>query len=144
MKKLNENKLMLTALIIICFVMAFVSFRQKQFRSNLKEVKELPYKGISVQTLDDGIYSGKAYTSFLTLELQSTVENKAYKSIEIVNMSGRYGKNIQGFIDELLSTGKITIPSQKIPMLEYLVFLSCLDQSVKHNGNTSVITNAAE
>ena len=138
MKKLNENKLRLTALIILCFVMAFVSFRQKQFRSNLKEVKELPYKGISVQTLDDGIYSGKAYTSFLTLE------NKAYKSIELVNMSGRYGKNIQGFIDELLSTGKITVPSKKIPMLEYLVFLSCLDQSVEHNGNTAVITNAAE
>ena len=76
--------------------------------------------------------------------MQSTVENKAYKSIEIVNMSGRYGKNIQGFIDELLSTGKITIPSKKIPMLEYLVFLSCLDQSVEHNGNTAVITNAAE
>jgi len=136
MKKFNDSKLMIAALVVFCFVLLFVSYKQKQFRRQLNEVKELPYKGVTVESLEDGIYAGETLTSFLCLKLNIEVENKAYKKIEIVNITEGKEKNIQSFINELVSTGKITVPSKKKPMLEYVVFLSCLDQAQKDDSGT--------
>lgn len=122
---------MFIVLIVFCFVMLFVSYSQKRFRKQLNEVKELPYKGVALETMEDGIYTGKAETSFLNLELSFQIKDKSYAKIEIVESTGSRGQSIQGFIDELVSTGKVTVPSKKGPMLEYLVFLSCLDQAQK-------------
>lgn len=127
----KDSELMIGALIIICFVMIFISFKQKQFRHQLNEVKELPYQGISVESLDDGIYFGKTITTFLNLELMIEVENKAYKKIEITNCSEDKKQDIQNLVDELISTGSLKVPSKKRGMLEYLIFISCLDQAQK-------------
>ncbi len=111
--------------------MIFISFKQKQFRHQLNEVKELPYQGISVESLEDGIYFGKTITTFLNLELMIEVENKAYKKIEITNCSEDKKQDIQNLVDELISTGSLKVPSKKRGMLEYLIFISCLDQAQK-------------
>lgn len=131
MKRSKNSELFIGALIIFCFILMFVSFKQKQFRSQLNEVQMLPYKGVSVETLSDGFYTGKTDVSFLSLELKIQVENKTYKNIEIVTCAGSRGEHIPGFVDELVSTGKVTVPSKKGPLLEYLVFISCLDQATK-------------
>lgn len=132
MRTKTDSELLIGALIILCFVMAFISFRQKQFRRQLNEVKELPYQGITVDSLEDGIYTGQAITTFLSLDLEIEVENKTYKAITIVNCSEDKTADIQKLIDELLAEGSLKVPSKKKGMLEYLVFISCLDQAKKN------------
>lgn len=129
MKRKSDSELLIIGMFVLCFVLAFVSYRQKNFRRQLNEVKELPYQGITVDSLADGIYAGNTATSFMNLELKIEVENKAYKKIEIVNCAEDKAPDIQKFIDELISTGTIKVPSKQRQMLEYLIFINCLDQA---------------
>lgn len=129
MKLKSDSKITIGILIAVCFVLLFISYRQKQFRKQLDEVKSLPYYATSLENVDDGIYQNKSETSFLNLSLQVEIENHHYKNIEILEINGSKGKNIPKFIEKILSGEEIKTPSQKNEMLEYLVFLSCLDGS---------------
>lgn len=131
MKKNFESKVLTVSLVILCFTMLFFVYKQRQFRRQFNEVQQLPYKGTSLEALEDGIYTGKTFTSFLSLEVEAVIENHAYKEIKIVNVTGGKESHIQTFIDDLLQNKKITVPSKKRYLLETLVFLSCMDQLEK-------------
>lgn len=133
MKLKSDSKITIGVLIAVCFVLLFVSYRQKQFRKQLDEVKSLPYYATSLEKVEDGIYQNKTETSFLNLSLQVEIENHHYKNIEILETNGSKGKNIPKFIEKILSGEEIKTPSKKNEMLEYLVLLSCLDGAVGKN-----------
>ncbi len=124
----KDSFLMIGALIVLCIILAFSSFKQKQFRSRLNEVKDLPYSGKVLEQMEDGNYVGKVATSFIALELNVQIKDHQYKSIDIKKISGGSENYIQGYIEELVQNGKVKVPSKKAAMLEYLVFLKCLDQ----------------
>lgn len=134
MKK-SESKVPFGILIVVCFILLFISYKQKEFRRQLNEVKSLPYYANSLENVNDGIYKNKTETSFLTLTLEVTIENHNYKNIEIIESTGSKGKNIPKFIEKVLVGEEIKTPSHKSEMLEYLVFLSCLDGAIGNNEN---------
>ena len=56
-------------LLVVCIVMMFFSYQNIRKRKRINEVKELPYRNVSLENVQDGVYTAKTQTSFLTIKL---------------------------------------------------------------------------
>ncbi len=113
--------LMLTALIILMAGGYIVNRKKLQ----LREAANLPYYKIELSEIEDGIYTGKAETSFLHLELEIQVENHQIKDIKVLKNDGIDGEKARPIIDEMIAQNKIVVPAIKGAERGSLVYVSC-------------------
>ena len=125
MKKNRMNDfskfLMLSALIILMAGSYIVNRKKLQ----LREAANLPYYKVELSEIEDGIYTGKAETSFLHLELEIKVENHQIKDIKVLQNDGIDGEKARPIIDEMIAQNKIVVPAIKGAERGSLVYVSC-------------------
>lgn len=125
MKKNRMNdfsKFLMLAALIILMAGGYIVNRKKL---QLREAANLPYYKIELSEIEDGIYTGKAETSFLHLELEINVENHQIKKINVLQNDGIDGEKARPIIDEMIAQNKIVVPAIKGAERGSLVYISC-------------------
>ena len=125
MKKNRMNdfsKFLMLAALIILMAGGYIVNRKKL---QLREAANLPYYKVELSEIEDGIYTGKAETSFLHLELEIKVENHQIKDIKILQNDGIDGEKARPIIDEMIAQNKIVVPAIKGAERGSLVYVSC-------------------
>lgn len=121
--KMNDfSKFLMLAALIILMAGGYIVNRKKL---QLREAANLPYYKIELSEIEDGIYTGKAETSFLHLELEINVENHQIKKINILQNDGIDGEKARPIIDEMIAQNKIVVPAIKGAERGSLVYISC-------------------
>jgi|GEM_PF-2203001 len=125
MKKNRMNdfsKFLMLAALIILMAGGYIVNRKKL---QLREAANLPYYKIELSEIEDGIYTGKAETSFLHLELEIQVENHQIKDIKVLQNDGIDGEKARPIINEMIAQNKIVVPAIKGAERGSLVYVSC-------------------
>lgn len=125
MKKNRMNdfsKFLMLAALIILMAGGYIVNRKKL---QLREAANLPYYKVELSEIEDGIYTGKAETSFLHLELEIKVENHQIKDIKVLQNDGIDGEKARPIIDEMIAQNKIVVPAIKGAERGSLVYISC-------------------
>lgn len=125
MKKNRMNdfsKFLMLAALIILMAGGYIVNRKKL---QLREAANLPYYKVEISEIEDGIYTGKAETSFLHLELEIKVENHQIKDIKVLQNDGIDGEKARPIIDEMIVQNKIVVPAIKGAERGSLVYVSC-------------------
>ena len=125
MKKNRMNdfsKFLMLAALIILMAGGYIVNRKKL---QLREAANLPYYKVELSEIEDGIYTGKAETSFLHLELEIKVENHQIKDIKVLQNDGIDGETARPIIDEMIAQNKIVVPAIKGAEQGSLVYVSC-------------------
>ncbi len=125
MKKNRMNdfsKFLMLAALIILMAGGYIVNRKKL---QLREAANLPYYKVELSEIEDGIYTGKAETSFLHLELEINVENHQIKKINVLQNDGIDGEKARPIIDEMIAQNKIVVPAIKGAERGSLVYISC-------------------
>lgn len=121
--KMNDfSKFLMIAALIILMAGGYIVNRKKL---QLREAANLPYYKIELSEIKDGIYTGKAETSFLHLELEINVENHQIKKINVLQNDGIDGEKARPIIDEMIAQNKIVVPAIKGAERGSLVYISC-------------------
>lgn len=121
--KMNDfSKFLMIAALIILMAGGYIVNRKKL---QLREAANLPYYKIELSEIEDGIYTGKAETSFLHLELEINVENHQIKKINVLQNDGIDGEKARPIIDEMITQNKIVVPAIKGAERGSLVYISC-------------------
>lgn len=121
--KMNDfSKFLMIAALIILMAGGYIVNRKKL---QLREAANLPYYKIELSEIEDGIYTGKAETSFLHLELEINVENHQLKKINVLQNDGIDGEKARPIIDEMIAQNKIVVPAIKGAERGSLVYISC-------------------
>ena len=116
------SKFLMLAALIILMAGGYVINRKKL---QLREAANLPYYKIELSEIEDGIYRGKAETSFLHLELEIKVENHQIKEINVLQNDGIDGEKARPIIDQMIAQNKIVVPAIKGAERGSLVYISC-------------------
>ncbi len=130
MKKNKRNdfsKFLMLAALIILMAGGYIVNRKKL---QLREAVNLPYYKVELSEIEDGIYTGKAETSFLHLELEITVENHQIKDIKVLQNDGIDGEKARPIIDEMIAQNKIVVPAIKGAERGSLVYVSCASNAL--------------
>ena len=125
MKKNRMNdfsKFLMLAALIILMAGGYIVNRKKL---QLREAANLPYYKVELSEIEDGIYTGKAESSFLHLELEIKVENHQIKDIKVLQNDGIDGEKARPIIDEMIAQNKIVVPAIKGAERGSLVYVSC-------------------
>ena len=125
MKKNRMNdfsKFLMLAALIILMAGGYIVNRKKL---QLREAANRPYYKVELSEIEDGIYTGKAETSFLHLELEIQVENHQIKDIKVLQNDGIDGEKARPIIDEMIAQNKIVVPAIKGAERGSLVYVSC-------------------
>lgn len=121
--KMNDfSKFLMIAALIILMAGGYIVNRKKL---QLREAANLPHYKIELSEIEDGIYTGKAETSFLHLELEINVENHQIKKINVLQNDGIDGEKARPIIDEMIAQNKIVVPAIKGAERGSLVYISC-------------------
>lgn len=116
------SKFLMIAALIILMAGGYIVNRKKL---QLREAANLPHYKIELSEIEDGIYTGKAETSFLHLELEINVENHQIKKINVLQNDGIDGEKARPIIDEMIAQNKIVVPAIKGAERGSLVYISC-------------------
>ena len=120
-------------LITLCVVLTFMLYMQRRTRNHYKQAARLPFYNIQPEQVQDGTYRGKVYTSFLHVQLDVTVKDHHFTSIEIIENEGMATKNIQELLDEMLAQNNSVVAAPKGQELASIVFIACVDDAL-YNG----------
>lgn len=121
--RINDfSKFLMLAALIILMAGGYIVNRKKL---QLREAANLPYYKVELSEIEDGIYTGKAETSFLHLELEINVENHQIKKINVLQNDGIDGEKARPIIDEMIAQNKIVVPAIKGAERGSLVYISC-------------------
>ena len=119
---IDLSKFLMIAALILLMAGGYVINRKKL---QLREAANLPYYKIELSDIEDGIYTGKAETSFLHLELEILVEDHKIKDIKVLQNDGLDGEKARPIISEMIAQNKIVVPAIKGAERGSLVYISC-------------------
>ena len=118
----------LMAVALICLMAGgyLIACRKARFR----EAASLPFYKIELSQVNDGMYEGKTYTSFLHLQLKVTVEDHKLKSIDVLENEGIDGETARPIIQKMIEQNSIVVPAVKGAELGSLVYISCVSSAL--------------
>lgn len=130
--KINlDSKTTKTTLIILCVILLIISYFQKKTRNQYEEAKKLPFFNTKLENVADGNYIGKTTSSFLTLQLEVSVENHQIKDIQILEKKGSKGKKADKIIESMIEKNQSVVPAIPGEELASLIFISCCDDALR-------------
>ena len=128
-----DSKPVRIILIVLCVVLTFILYMQRRKRAYYKEAAKLPFYNVQPADVKDGTYHGKAYTRFLHVQLDVTVESGKLTKIGIIENEGTGGKQITPLLDEMIAQNNSVVPALKDDELASIVFIACVDDAL-HKG----------
>ncbi len=99
-------------------------------KARFREAASLPFYKIELSQVNDGMYEGKTYTSFLHLQLKVTVEDHKIKSIDVLENEGIDGETARPIIQKMIEQNSIVVPAIKGAELGSLVYISCVSSAL--------------
>ncbi len=131
MKKNWFNSKILTAiLVVICIILTFAMYMQRRTRNYYKEAAKLPFYNVQAAEVMDGTFHGKAYTRFIHVQLDVTVQNHKITDIKITENEGLGGKKIEPLLNEIITQNDSVVPALKGDELASIVFIACVDDAL--------------
>lgn len=121
------SKFLMIVALILLMAGGYVINRKKL---QLREAANLPYYKIELSDIEDGIYTGKAQTSFLHLELEIQIENHKIKDIKVLQNDGLDGEKARPIVTEMIEQNKIVVPAIKGAERGSLVYISCVSTAL--------------
>ena len=125
-----DSKPLRIVLIILCVLLSLIIYKQRRTRNNYKEAAKLTFYNIQPADVADGTYRGKAYTSFLHVQLDVTVQSGKLTKIDIVENEGLGGKQITPLLDEMILQNNSVVAALKGDELASIVFIACVDDAL--------------
>ena len=125
-KRLTISTTKLLMYFAVVFVM-FCSYLIVRHKNQVMEARNLPFYNTPLESVDDGTYSAKTYTSFLHLQLEVTVQNHQLCDIKVTENKGSQGRKAESILTEMIRQNKVVIPAVRGEELASLVFISCVD-----------------
>ena len=130
--KINRNKdglsKVLMAVAIVCLMAGGYLIARRKMR--FREAASLPFYKIELSQVNDGMYEGKTYTSFLHLQLKVTVEDHKIKSIDVLENEGIDAETARPIIQKMIEQNSIVVPAIKGAELGSLVYISCVSNAL--------------
>lgn len=117
-------------LIVVCVFMMFFSYLNIRKRKNINEVKNLPFRNVAVENVQNGTYLGDIQTSFLCLKIEVTVKDKKIEAINILEKSGSKKINEELLLQKMIDENKSLVQVEKGEELVSLVYICCVDNAL--------------
>lgn len=127
MKKENLSKILAFVAVIFIMVSAYVLNRHK---AKIIEASKLPFFNTELSQVEDGIYSGKTYTSFAHVQVDVTVENHRLEKIVATECDGIEVVKAKDVLQKMVEQNKIVIQAQKGEEIGTMIFISCVDSAL--------------
>ena len=125
--KTNYSKIIMLA--AVAFLMA-AGYYVTRKRAYIREATSLPYYPVELEQIDDGVYYGKTYTSFLRLQLDVTIEDHKIKNIDVIEAKGIDGDVARPIIQKMIEANDVVVPAVKGAELGSLVYISCVSTAL--------------
>ena len=109
------------AVALVCLMAGGYLIARRKMR--FREAASLPFYKIELSQVNDGMYEGKTYTSFLHLQLKVTVEDHNIKSIDVLENEGIDGETARPIIQKMIEQNSIVVPAIKGAELGSLVYI---------------------
>ena len=131
MKKPNKKLIFVHLLcyIAVAFVM-LCSFLIVRHKNQVLETKNLPFYNTSIDSVADGVYYGKTYTSYMHLQLEVTVKDHQLTNIRVIENKGSRGQKAEAILQDMIIKNKIVVPAIEGDELGSLVFITCVDTAL--------------
>ena len=125
--KTDFSKYLMIVALICLMAGGYIVSRKK---IQLREAANLPFYKIELSEIEDGTYTGKTETSFLTLELEIQIENHKIKDIKVLQNEGLDGEKARPIIQEMIGQNKIVVPAIKGAERGSIVYISCVSSAL--------------
>ena len=129
-KKTDYSKYLMIVALICLMAGGYIVSRKK---IQLREAANLPFYKIELSEIEDGTYTGKTETSFLSLELKIQIENHKIKDIKVLQNEGLDGEKARPIIQEMINQNKIVVPAIKGAERGSIVYISCVSTALARN-----------
>ena len=129
-KKTDYSKYLMIVALICLMAGGYIVSRKK---IQLREAANLPFYKIELSEIEDGTYTGKTETSFLSLELEIQIENHKIKDIKVLQNEGLDGEKARPIIQEMINQNKIVVPAIKGAERGSIVYISCVSTALARN-----------
>lgn len=130
LQNISFSKIITPFLVVLCIILTLMMYMQRRTRSYYKQAARLPFYNIQPEDVQDGTFRGKIYTSFIHVQLDVTVNNGHFTSIEIIENEGAYGKKVAPIIDEMIEQNTSVVPAIIGDELASIVFVACVDNAL--------------
>jgi len=129
-------------LAVICVILLFVSYLNVRKRKQILEIKNLPFTNVSVDQIDDGIYTGKAETSLMCVKIQVSVENHQITDIKILERSGtKKSDKAELLFEKMKKENKAFVSVEEGEELIDLIYICCVDNALSQSLNAEIENN---
>lgn len=123
----SAPKILAAASLLVIMFGGYLVLRKK---NQIAEASKLPFTQVELSDIDDGVYSGKTYTSFLHLELEVEVKEHRLTDIKVLKNDGIDGETAKPIINEMIKQNSIVVPAIKGAELGSIVYISCVNQAL--------------
>lgn len=124
---IDYSKYLMFAAVIFIMLCGFLIARKK---NQAREVSKLPFYNVELETVEDGTYYGKTYTSFLHLALEVTVKDHKLVKIDVLENDGIDGEKARPIIDKMIAENKVVVTAIKGAELGSIQYISCVDSAL--------------
>lgn len=128
--KTDYSKLLM---IVALIVLMLCGFLVKKKKATYREAMRLPFYNVQLESVEDGVYYGKSYTSYLRLQLNVTVENHKIVNIDVIENKGIDGIEARPIIEKMINENKIAVTAIEGAERGSLQYISCVDSAL-YNG----------
>lgn len=133
MKNFNFQKSSKYLSVIAIVFVIVAGFLLRRHKAHVDEAYKLPLYEVDLQNVDDGVYYGKTYTSFLHVQLNVFIENHKITNIEVLESEGIDCESARPVLQEMIAQNKIVVPARKNAELGSLVYISCVSCALSGN-----------
>lgn len=125
--KTDLSKIIMICALIFIMVAGYLVARNKK---NYHEAMRLPFYNVDMEMVEDGVYYGKTYTSFMRLQLNVFVQDHKLVKIEVLENAGIDGETAKPILDKMIDENKIVVPAIKGSELGSLQYISCVSTAI--------------
>jgi len=121
--KTDKSQFLIIAAVALIILSGFAVSRKK---NQYREAMNLPFNDVQLESIEDGVYYGKTYTSFLRLQLEVKVENHQLVEINVLENMGIDGEEARPILDKMIKENKVIVSAIKGSELGCLQYISCV------------------
>ena len=136
MKLGKYSKVLAFVAVIFLMLCAYIVNR---YKAKITEASKLPFYNTSLTQVDDGIYTGKCYTSFAHVQLEIQVANHQLKEIKILECDGLEAVKAKEIVNTMLEKNAVVVPAIQGAEIGSLIFISCADDAITPDEAKSTV-----
>lgn len=114
-----------------CFVLIIVAAIFYLLMDFGRQVRELPFEGISVDHVADGVYRGSANTSMVKVEVEVEVAAHRIIKVEILKHDNGLGADAEKIVDEMIVQNSAAVDAISGVTTSSQVIKSAVDKALK-------------